>query len=233
MTRVPLALLPGTLCNALLWQAQVAALGDVAAPRVIDTAQHDTLAGVTNFIYEQMPRPFALAGLSYGGIIALEMWRRYPAAISHLALLNTTPYAATPEKRAAQQQLVGMALLGEFREVTTEHLKDAMLHPANANNPALRARVLQMAEDVGLAGFVNQVKAQLARPDATPTLPTITVPTLLLTGTGDTLCTPAIHHEMARLIPGATLIILPRCGHLSTLEQPAAVNAALRAWLAA
>jgi pimeloyl-ACP methyl ester carboxylesterase len=231
MTRIPLALLPGTLCNALMWQPQVVALGDIADPHVIDTSLHDTLAGVVEYIYTQMPRPFALAGLSYGGIVAFEMWRRYPQAVSHLALLDTTPYAASPQKREIQQQLVGMALLGEFREVTTEHLKDAMLHPENAADMDLRARILQMAEQVGMTGFVNQIKAQLERPDSTPDLPTITVPTLVLCGEQDTLCTPEMHREMARQVPNSTLHIVPRCGHLSTLEQPDAVNAAMRAWL--
>ncbi|MEO0562214.1 MAG: alpha/beta hydrolase [Chloroflexota bacterium] len=89
-----------------------------------------------------------------------------------------------------------------------------------------------MAETVGKEGFINQVKCLLSRPDSTPDLPTITVPTLVLTGADDAVCTPPIHETMAAAIPDAELRIVPQCGHLSTLEQPETLNSALHSWLA-
>jgi pimeloyl-ACP methyl ester carboxylesterase len=231
MARIPLALLPGTLCNHRMWKHQVEALVDVAEPIVIDTSLHDTLGSVADYVYAQVPKPFALAGLSYGGIVAFEVWRRYPDAVSHMALLDTTPYAASPEKREAQQRLVGMASLGEFREVTTDYLKDAMIYPGHRENMALRTEILLMAEEVGIDGFINQIKAQLARPDSTPDLASITCPTLVLCGEEDTLCTPEIHHELSRHIPNSLLHIISQCGHLSTMEQPEVVTSAMRKWL--
>ena len=88
-----------------------------------------------------------------------------------------------------------------------------------------------MAESVGRARFVNQVKAQLARPDSRPSLGRIRCPTLVLGGREDEVCTVAMHEEIAAAIPGAELLILDRCGHLSTLEQPERVSEALRRWL--
>ena len=124
-----------------------------------------------------------------------------------------------------------MSQLGEFREITTDFLKDAMLHPAHRQDLALRRAVLAIAKSVGRARFVNQVKAQLARPDSRPSLGRIRCPTLVLGGREDEVCTVAMHEEIAAAIPGAELLILDLCGHLSTLEQPERVSEALRRWL--
>lgn len=231
MNKIPLALLPGTLCTSLLWERQVQALGDIADAQVIDIAQHDDLSALALHVIEVMPQPFAVAGLSYGGIIAFEIWRQNAAAVSHMALMNTTPMPASPQKRAAQEALVQMARSGHFKEVTTEHLKDTMLHPDHRGDMTLRSQVLAMAQETGVQGFVNQIEAQLTRPDSRPALPAIHCPTLVLTGDQDTLCTPDIHRDMASAMPQATLHIIENCGHLSTMEQPEGVSRLMRVWL--
>jgi pimeloyl-ACP methyl ester carboxylesterase len=88
-----------------------------------------------------------------------------------------------------------------------------------------------MAVDVGAATFVRQQGAIIARPDSRPTLGTIRCPTLVLVGDADQLTPPAVAEEMAKGIAGARLLIVPECGHVSTLERPDAVTAALVAWL--
>lgn len=231
MSKPTLLFLPGTLCDAALFAPQMEHLGEFARCVVGDVARYDTLANTAEALLAQMPPRFALAGLSYGGIVALEIMRRAPERITHLALLNTNPKPPSEETRQRQQHFVAMAARGEFREITTEYLKDAMLHPEHRRNLALRQQVLAMAERVGTVGLLNQIKAQLARPDSTPDLARITCPTLVLTGREDALCPPALHEEMARLIPNAHLLIVENCGHLSTLEQPEIVTSALRDWL--
>jgi pimeloyl-ACP methyl ester carboxylesterase len=227
----PLLLLPGTLCSEALFAPQLTALADVCAPQVVAVHLQDQLAAVAQYVLTQVQGKIAVAGLSYGGIVALEMWRQAPERILKLALLNTNPHAASAQTRANQQRFVGMAHLGEFREITTDFLKDTMLHPDHQQDIALRQTVLHMAEQIGAAGFVNTVKAQLARPNAVPNLPHITCPTLVLTGREDRVVPLSIHEAMAAALPNSRLVVLEQCGHLSTLEQPARVNAALRDWL--
>ncbi|NWF71043.1 MAG: alpha/beta hydrolase [Chloroflexi bacterium] len=231
MSKPTLLLLPGTLCDATLFAHQTAYLADTALCVVADVARFDTLEATAEDVLRQAPERFALAGLSYGGIVALEIMRRAPQRVTHLALLNTNPRAASEEVKARQQRFVGMAVLGELREITTDFLKDMMLHPDHRRDQALRQRVLAMAENIGLAGFINQVRAQLARPDSTPFLAQIPCPTLVLCGREDQVCPLALHEDMAQRIPNARLVIVEHCGHLSTLEQPEIVTAALRDWL--
>jgi pimeloyl-ACP methyl ester carboxylesterase len=231
MAKIPLLLLPGTLCDATLFQHQMQHLRDIAAPQVVDVHQQDNLPDVARYVLAQVTGQFAVAGLSYGGIVAFELWRQAPERIVKLALLNTNPHDAAPQTRANQQRFVGMAHLGEFRAITTDFLKDIMLHPDHQKDQTLRAKILTMAQTIGIDGFVNEVKAQLARPSAIPDLPNITCPTLVLTGREDTVIPVAIHEEMAQQLPNSRLIILEHCGHLSTLEQPQQTTQALRDWL--
>ena len=88
-----------------------------------------------------------------------------------------------------------------------------------------------MAADTGAEAFVRQEKAIISRPDSRPYLGEIKCPTLVLTGDNDDLTTPEMAREIAGGIAGSRLTIVTDCGHLSTLEQPAAVNAAMAEWL--
>ncbi|MEQ8675273.1 MAG: alpha/beta hydrolase [Aggregatilineales bacterium] len=235
MGQLPLLLLPGTLCDATLFGHQVNHLVDVAMPMVIDVHHQDNLHDVAQYILQQVDalgsERFAVAGLSYGGIVAFELWRQAPHRIAKIALLNTNPHEAAPQTKASQQRFVGMAHLGEFRAITTDFLKDVMLHPDHRKDQELRQKVLNMAQTIGVEGFVNEVKAQLARPSAIPDLQTITCPTLILTGREDQVVPVVAHEQMARLIPHSRLVIVEHCGHLSTMEQPEIVTQALRDWL--
>lgn len=231
MVGLPLLLLPGTLCNATLFEHQLAHLAEIAFPRVVAVHLQDDLRDVAHYVLSQVEGPFAVAGLSYGGIVALEMWRQAAGRIVKLALLNTNPRAPSLETRERQQRFVGMAHLGEFRSITTDFLKDAMLHPDHRRDLKLREAVLDMAESIGIQGFVNTVKAQLGRPDSMPDLSHITCPTLVLTGREDSVVPVPVHIEMAQALPNSRLVIVEQCGHLSSMEQPEIVTGALREWL--
>lgn len=231
MSKLPLLLLPGTLCDATLFEYQVANLADIVTPRVVDVHLQDNLPDVARYVLAQVEGAFAVAGLSYGGIVAFELWRQAPERIAKMAFLNTNPYPAAEKTKESQQRFVGMAHLGEFKEVTTDFLKDVMLHPDHLKDMALRRKVLKMSETIGIEGFVNEVKAQLARPSAIPDLSNITCPTLVLTGREDMVVPLPAHEKMAELLPNSRLVIVEHCGHLSTMEQPEHVTAALREWV--
>jgi pimeloyl-ACP methyl ester carboxylesterase len=231
MQRPTLIFLPGTLCSPALFDHQIRHLSEIADVRVVDVHRQDTLSAVARWVLEQVDGAFAVAGLSYGGIVAFELWRQAAARISRMALLNTNPLPPSPEMRERQLRFASMARQGEFRRITADFLKDAMLHPDHRGDPALSALVLEMADAIGVEGFLNTVKAQLARPDSTPDLPTITCPTLVLTGREDAVVPLDIQAAMAKALPNSRFVIVERCGHLSALEQPEIVTAALRDWL--
>jgi len=226
----PLVLLPGLLCDDALWAPQVAALSDIAAPTVADLTLDDTIEAMAARVLDHAPPRFALAGLSMGGYVALAMARMAPERVVRLALLDTNARADAPEQSERRRILIALAQSGRFGEVPGL-LVPALLSDPHQQDPALTGLVEDMAHRVGPLAFIRQQKAIMGRPDARPTLAAINCPTLVLCGAEDALTPPAVHEDMRDGLADARLEVVPDSGHLSTIEQPAAVSAALRTWL--
>ncbi len=229
--KTPLVLLPGLLCDRELWRGQVDDLGDIASPWVADLTRDDSLATMARRVLATAPHEFALAGLSMGGYCAFEILRQAPARVKRLALLDTNARADTAEQSSRRQGLIDMAEKGDFKSVPPL-LLPLFLHPDHLKDAELTGRVSAMAHRVGKEAFMRQQKAIIGRIDMRAHLPRIACPTLVLCGRQDQLTPVALHEEMAALIPGALLEVVETCGHLSTMERPDAVNAALRILLA-
>lgn len=226
-----LLLLPGLLCDARLWRDTIALLGEAAECRVADLTRDDTLAAMAARALADAPPRFALCGLSMGGYVALEAWRQAgPGRITRLALLDTSARPDSAAQARRRRGLMALARTGRFRGVTPRLLPQ-LVHPDRVEG-AVGAEVTAMAERVGLDAFLRQQAAILGRPDARPDLPSIRIPCLVAAGEADALTPPALAEEMAAAIPGARLALLPGCGHLPPIEDPAATAALLRAWLA-
>jgi pimeloyl-ACP methyl ester carboxylesterase len=232
MSPLPLILVPGLLCSARLYAPQVAALWPYGQVTVADHRRDDSIDAIAARILGNAPPRFALAGLSMGGYIAMAMERLAPERVDRLALLDTAARADTPEQSAARNALVTMAQEGRLSEVV-ETLIPRFLHESRHGDVVLIRIIREMAADTGVEAFARQQKALIGRIDSRPHLANIKCPTLVLVGDGDTLTPPKLSQEIAAAIPGARLVTVPGCGHLSTLEQPEAVNAALTEWLTA
>jgi pimeloyl-ACP methyl ester carboxylesterase len=228
--RIPLILLPGLLCDAALWRPQIEGLGTIVAPTVIDLSLDDSLGGMARRALAAAPPNFALAGLSMGGYVAQEVMRQAPERVLKLALLDTSARADTPEQTARRRGLIELSEKGEFKGVTPR-LLPLLIHPARHEDKPLTELVMGMAEHVGKAAFLRQQKAIMGRPDGREDLRRVSCPTLVLCGRQDALTPLALHEEIAGLVPGAELTVIEDCGHLSTLEKPVSVTAALRHWL--
>ncbi len=233
MKKTPLVLLPGLLCDAQLWQPQVENLTDIADIWIADHTRSNTMAGVARDVLADAPfASFALAGLSMGGYIALEIMRQAPQRVAKLALLDTAAGAELPEQTQRRLEFIALAEYGEFPRVT-EVLLPLLIHPSRLDQPALTGVVKSMAQNVGEKAFVRQQRAIMSRADSLGLLATIACPTLVLCGRQDALTPLSRHEEIAAGIKNARLEVIEDCGHLSTLERPDAVNVALRRWLAA
>lgn len=226
-------LVPGMMCTAELWQAQAANLADIAEVTIVDATREDDIAAMAHRILTHAPERFALAGLSMGGYVSFEVLRQQPHRVERLALLDTTARPDLGFQRILRQCLIALADAGRYSFVV-DTLLPVLVNTESLGDVRLVGQVRRMAHEAGGDGartFARQQSAILKRPDSRPLLPKIACPTLVLCGREDQF-TPVEHHlEMAGLIPGAALAIVDRCGHLSTLEQPEQVSAALRRWL--
>jgi pimeloyl-ACP methyl ester carboxylesterase len=231
VAKEPLILVPGVLCDADLYRDQVLALTPHADVSItMEQVRHDTLPAIARAILDAAPPRFALCGLSMGGIIAFEIMRQQPERVSRLALLDTNARDILADERKVRE--------GRMRLVANGHV-DVMIGLqlsrfiplTRLGDEALVDRVLKMVRRVGAATYLRQERALLQRVDSRPSLGTIACPTLVLCGREDAATPLAMSQEIAAAIPGAVLEIVEECGHLSTMEQPEAVNAALLRWL--
>jgi pimeloyl-ACP methyl ester carboxylesterase len=234
-SRPALLLLPGLNCDEDVWAGQIAALGESVTCIVPHYHDLDSIVAMAHRVLDAAPPRFALAGHSMGGRVALEVVRTAPERVSHLALLDTgyeARKAGEPGEQEARQRrhLLELARERGMRAMGTEWVR-GMLHPAHLADSALMARVLAMIERHPPEEYAAQIRALLERPDAGDVLPQIRCPTLIACGREDAWSPPARHEAMAALIANSELVVIEHCGHMSTMEQPAAVTAALRRWL--
>jgi pimeloyl-ACP methyl ester carboxylesterase len=228
MTRTPLILIPGLGSDYGLWEAQLRDLADIADMQVGDTVQDDSFPAIARHILDAAPERFALAGLSMGGYLSLEIMRQAPERVSRLALLDTSARPDTPEQTAGRRAAVEATKQYDYTMLARMSLPG--LIAADAPEP-VRDAVVAMSVRVGPDVYARQQEAAAVRPDSRPLLPGFTVPTLIVVGAVDTLTPPALAEEMRDLIPGARLEVIAGAGHLPPIEKPDAVTAVLRAWL--
>jgi pimeloyl-ACP methyl ester carboxylesterase len=225
-----LILIPGRLNDDGLWRHQVEALGDVCRPVVADVTRGRSFAELAASVLSMAEETFALAGFSFGGVVAMEIVRQAPDRISRLALLDTTMTPDTPETLAARRRTADMAERSTRFHGFSDQLAGAYLAPQNRENAELVAEIRAMTERLGADVFARQTR--LPRPDNREALAALACAVLVACGEEDVLTTPESHREMAALIPGAHLVMIPDAGHMTPLEQPDAVTQALRNWLA-
>lgn len=228
--RQALILIPGLLCTAALWRSQIEHLSDIADITVADHTGHDSMAGLARAILDKAPERFALAGLSMGGYIALEIMRQDEKRVSRLALMDTSARKDTPQQSDRRRSFMELARRGRFLGISRRLLED-LVHPDHVDDRGIGNTVVKMARETGSEAFVRQQTAIINRIDSRPYLPRIGCPTLVLCGRQDKLTPLELHEEMNRMIRHSRLEVVEHCGHLSPLEQPDAINSALRDWL--
>ena len=226
----PLVFLPGMMCDARLFGPQIAELSADTAVMVAPITQGERVEEIASGLLDLLPQRFALAGLSMGGIVAMEILRRAPERVTRIALLDTNPLAETPQVAAAREPQIVAARTGRMLQVMREEMKPNYLAPG-AGRPAVLDLVMDMADTLGPEVFIRQSRALQRRPDQQSTLRKCKIPALVLCGAHDVLCPVRRHEFMAELIPNAKLHIIEDAGHLPTLEQPDETTRALRAWM--
>jgi pimeloyl-ACP methyl ester carboxylesterase len=228
--QAPLLLLSGLLSDGALWQAQAADLADMAGPVIPDLSRDETIAGMARRTLAAAPPHFAVAGLSMGGYVALEIMRAAPERVTGLALLGTSARTDTPEQAERRREAIRLAEEGGFEGVADQMLP-YLVHPERLADPAIVSAIRAMAERLDRDGFLRKQRAIMGRTDSRPQLSRIACPTLVLCGREDASAPLPLSEEIAALVPDARLCVLERCGHMSPMERPAEVTAALRRWL--
>ncbi|WP_296593368.1 alpha/beta fold hydrolase [Roseibium sp.] len=227
---LPLVLLPGMMCDARLFGPQIAALSGRVPIHLAPVTAHNSVEALAADILENAPPRFALAGLSMGGIVAMEVVRQAPDRVRRLGLLDTNPRAELDQVKQGREPQIEKVRAGGLREVMRDELKPNYLADG-PNRQEVLDLCMEMAVDLGPDVFERQSRALQARPDQQDTLKSVQVPTLILMGEDDRLCPRDRHELMHDLVDGSVFEIVQGAGHLPTLEQPGAVTRAFQRWL--
>jgi pimeloyl-ACP methyl ester carboxylesterase len=227
---LPIILIAGLNCSARLYAEQIPPLWQFGPVMVADHRRDDSMAAMAQRILAAAPPRFALAGLSMGGYVAFEIMRQAAGRVAKLALLDTGAGGEVPKRTAQRQPLIRMAKEGRFAHITDNQFP-LLVHHSRHGDADLKAKVRAMNEETGAEAYIRQQRAIIGRPDSRPGLAAIACRTLVLVGDDDQLTPPALAREMAAGISGARLVVVPQCGHLSTLERPREVNGALFEWM--
>jgi pimeloyl-ACP methyl ester carboxylesterase len=226
---IPVVLIPGMMCDARMWGGLDRDLG-VPALHHLPT-QAETMSALAALFLAEAPPRFALAGLSMGGILAMEILHQAPDRVTRLALLDTNPRAETAAVRARRAPQIARALAGDLEGVMRQDMKPNYLAPG-PNKATILDLCMDMARDLGPNVFARQSQALRDRSDRQAALAAFKGPALVLMGAEDRLCPLDRHQLMHELMPQSRLHIVAGAAHLPPLEQPDTTLRALRDWLA-
>lgn len=235
MAATPLLLLPGLMCDRVVWSETMAALPGENPIDVAAYGELDTLSLMAERVLDLAPPRFAVAGHSMGGRVAFEVFRQAPERVAGIALLDTNyPPRAAGEagmrEERERMELLALAKRAGTRVMGERWVKN-MVHPSRLGDAALIDAILDMFARKSVDSFAAQIRALLTRPDAGPLLARIAVPALFLCGRDDSWAPLSAHEAMAAAIPGSRLVAVEQCGHMAPMERPQAVAAALGQWL--
>lgn len=228
----PLVLIPGAMCDGRLFAPQIAEFSAERPVMIVPPVGAVTISDLAGRILDLAPPEFALAGLSMGGIVAMELIRQAPSRVRRVALMDTNPFPEPPERAEQREAQIERVMNGNLLKVMREEIMPNYFADGSVKG-TLPNLCLEMAEALGPEVFTEQFRAVQSRPDQSETLHGIAVPALVLCGQKDRLCPVDRHEFMHDVIPGSRLVLVPDAGHLPTLEQPVQTSEALKEWLRA
>ncbi len=227
MSPIPLVLIPGLMCDQRLWQPQIDYFAGSQTIIVADVSKQCSIADMAVSILSTVQKPFILAGLSMGGIVAFEVLRQAPEQVLGLALLDTNAKAEPEERKKLRFEQINAVHKGQLLDIIEQDLMPKYLAVKNQQDKAIKKIIIDMAISLGEQVFERQSHALMGRQDSMASLANISCPTEVLCGEDDALCPVETHTLIADRIPHANLTVVKECGHMSTLEDPHKVNSML------
>jgi 3-oxoadipate enol-lactonase len=242
----PLLFVHGYPLNRGMWKPQVEALKDLArilAPDLRGFGDSQSAPGPTsmdlfaadlNAFLDALgiAEPVVICGLSMGGYVTFAFYRKYALRVRGLVLTSTRAAPDSPEGKALRDQTAAKALQEGLSPIVEGMLPKLLASKNLKNRPELVDHAAAIMSSASLEGVVGALHAMKERPDSTPTLGRIAVPTLVVHGAEDAIVPLEEARQMADSIPGARLEVIPSAGHLPNLENPQAYNQVLRQFLA-
>jgi len=221
---LPIIWIPGHLCGAWLYAPQLA----VYPGRIADTLSDDNLGAMAERLLADAPERFVVAGLSMGGMVAMEVIARAPERVAGAVIMDTDPSRARAIEVEWRADLMRRAADQGLEDYVAKFVRRFYMHDASVAGrlgPLTRQRMAEMPVAVARA----QARALDTRREMVPLIAGFAGPVEVIAGAEDKVCPPLLHQPIAAALPGAIYTEIPACGHLATIEAPGAVNARIEA----
>jgi pimeloyl-ACP methyl ester carboxylesterase len=226
-----LFLVPGLLCDAIVWEHQASALSAFYDVRIPDLTRANSIAEMAADILADAPPLFSIAGHSMGARVALEVISVAPHRVRRIALLDTGVHPVGEDEPARRQELLDVSGTHGMRALADRWLPPMVRQGALDRDASLREKLYAMVERMSPEIHRNQIAALLNRPDASALLNVIDCPVLVGVGAEDRWSPPEQHASIAAAIPHARYVVFPASGHMAPMEAPDDVTAALLEWM--
>jgi len=241
-----LVLLHAFPIGANLWEPQMRAIlkgwrlitpdlrgfgGSTELDSVTTLSMSDYAEDVVALLQELGVTRAVIGGCSMGGYAALALYQSAPQIFDALVLANTRAGADSPESRANRRNMLALVDREGPQGVAREMMPKLVGKGTQEHRPDVEATLRRLIKQQSAVAIRSAIDRMMHRPDSTPLLAQVKVPTLVITGEEDEMIPVEESRRMAGVIPGATLVIIPGAGHLANLEQPDAFNTALNTFL--
>ncbi len=224
-----IVLIPGALATPKIWKQQELFLQQDKKLRYVDVLDSDSIEEIANRFIPHAPKKFTLIGFSMGGYIALELYRHIPNSIEKLVLINSAAKLVSEKGRLERERSLDLMSKGKFDFLIKLIFKNSIFD--KQKHKELLPLAQEMAMEVGVENYKNQLNAILNKPNHSTLLPLIECPTLLIASKEDNVMPPERSEHMAKNIKHSKLIYIEQCGHMAMLEQPEKMNRILNDWL--
>ena len=227
---LPIVWIPGHLCGPWLYAPQLAVFGGERETILAETNIDDTLGAMAERLLAGAPDRFVLAGLSMGGMVAMEVLARAPERVAGAVLMDTDPSRARAIKSEWRDGLLSRAERDGLDTYAGKFVRRFYMHDASAAE-RLGPLTRQMMAQTPVAVARAQALALDTRREMVPLIEGYAGPVEVIVGAEDKICPPLLHGPIAAALPGAVYTEIPACGHLATIEAPGPVNARIEAFL--
>ena len=244
---VPLLLIHGFPLNREMWRPQIETLSTTARVIAVDLRGHgqspptegpysmdllaDDCAGVLEAL--KVDQPVVVCGLSMGGYVSFAFYRRHSEKVAGLILTATRAGADSEEAKINRDKAALLTEKNGTQSVIDSMLPIILAPQTYREKPELVSQVARIMEKTSTSGMVSALKGMKSRPDSTPTLGQIKVPTLIIHGADDRIIPLSDSEAMHTAIPDSQLEVIPDAGHLPNLEQAQLFNQAVESFLSA
>ncbi|BCZ97689.1 TPA: alpha/beta hydrolase [Legionella pneumophila] len=224
-----IVLIPGALATPKLWYQQEIFFQGSKQFHYVDVLNSDSIVEMAHRFTSIAPKKFTLIGFSMGGYITLELYRHIPNKIEKLILINSAAKLVSEKGQLERERSLDLMNKGKFDFLIKLIFKNSIYDKEKHN--VLLPLAQEMAQEVGVENYKNQLNAILNKPDHSSLLSSIECPTLLIASKQDNVMPIERSEHMAKNIKRSELIYIEECGHMAMLEQPDKINQILADWL--